>query len=421
MAKKQIVLNMTDKRKKKAKGDKGPTAVGKLIRELGALGGGAAGGYVGHSALGGLAGRQLGGMLSRWMGFGDYKIVQNSVMTKSSNSIPTMHKTGQTVVVRHREFLCTIVGSTDFTVQQQLSLNPGMSSTFPWLSKIATCFQEYRIKGAVFHYIPTSGTAVSSTNAALGSVMIQTSYRASDNPPSSKAEMLNEYCASEAVPSESFIHPIECSPKENPFSIHYVRNRAPPTGEPLLSYDLGTTFVATAGQQSVGNNLGDLYITYEIELKKPVLASPIMGPAYLLLRQSGRTDFATCFDGTRTIQGDLRFTAAGSAIAIKPRLGDQSLVCLVGTSSGTITTCPALSVVLTNGTLRSIWTTGNTTNGTQLLTPITAGGPISNYSASFVVAIDDPTEEVTIDFFNTIIAGNLGNFNLTVLALDTVH
>ncbi len=420
MAKKQVILNMTDKRKKKAKGDKGPTAVGKLIRELGAMGGSAAGSYVGHGALGGLAGRQLGGMLSRWMGFGDYKIMQNSIMTKSSNSIPSMHKTGQTVTVRHREFLCTIVGSEDFTVHHRLSLNPGMSSTFPWLSKIATNFQEYRIKGAVFHYIPTSGSAVSSTNAALGSVMIQTSYRASDNAPSSKAEMLNEFCATEAVPSETFIHPIECSPKENPFSVHYIRNRTPPTGEPLMSYDLGTTFVATAGQQAAGNNLGDLYITYEVELKKPVLASPVMGPAYLLLRQTSRTDFKDCFDGTRTVQGDIAFTAAGSAISITPRLGDQSLLCLIGTSSSTITACSALSVALTNGVLRSIWTTGATIDNAQLSAPIT-GGVLSNYAAGFVVAITDPTDPVIIDFYSTTITGLLGNFNLTVLSMDTIH
>jgi len=41
----------------------------------------------------------------------------------------------------------------------------------------------------------------------------------------------------------------------------------------ILFYDLGRTVVATSGQQADGNVIGDLWVTYEVELRKPVVYS----------------------------------------------------------------------------------------------------------------------------------------------------
>jgi outer membrane lipoprotein SlyB len=271
MAKKvrRVRVTVAKQRKKKE-----ITALGQVIRSLGSLGGGALGSLVGQAQGGASLGNSLGAALSRWLGAGDYKVSQNSLVQKAAASIPMMHNTGQTVVVRHKEFLATISGSSSFSVQHEFALNPGVSNTFPWLSTIANSFSEYTIKGLVFHYVPTSGMAVSSTNSALGSVMIQTTYRASDSPPSSKHEILNEYWSNEVVPSETMCHPLECDPKENPFQVHYVRAGEIPDGDTILMYDLGKTYVAVQGMQST-NVVGDLWVTYEVELKKPIISSNV--------------------------------------------------------------------------------------------------------------------------------------------------
>jgi membrane-bound metal-dependent hydrolase YbcI (DUF457 family) len=150
---------------------------------------------MGQAGLGGSAGHGLGAALSKWLGYGDYTVAKNSIVQRSSASIPVMHSANQSVVIRHREFVTSIQGSTAFTVQNQLVLNPGILETFPWLSGIADRFQEYKVLGLVYHYVPTSGT-FNGSSAALGSVMFQTTYRATDTAPTSKAEMLNEYWAS---------------------------------------------------------------------------------------------------------------------------------------------------------------------------------------------------------------------------------
>jgi len=253
------------------------TAIGRALRTLGGAAGTAVGGYFGNPLVGGTAGTGLAAALSKWLGQGDYTVSQNSLVTsmKASGSIPSMHQNDQSVVVRHKEYVTSVVSSTDFAIHAAYAINPGRASTFPWLNSLASNYQQYRIRGMVFHYVPTSGSAVSSTNNALGSVMMQTSYRASDSPPASKIELLNEYWSSEAMPSETFAHPIECNPNENPFNVQYVRDDftdLPANDSPLL-YDLGVTYVATQGMQQAGVTVGDIWVTYEIELKKPIISS----------------------------------------------------------------------------------------------------------------------------------------------------
>jgi len=254
------------------------SALGKAIRTLGMAAGGAAGGYMGNAAAGGAVGHSLGAALSRWLGAGDYTIGNNTVVRqsmKAAGSIPLMHTDQQSVIIKHKEFLGEVLSSGSFTVQQSFPLNPGVSSTFPWLANIAASFQEYRIRGLVFHYIPSSGAAISSTDASLGTVMLQTSYRSNDAAPASKVELLNEFWSNEVVPCDSMAHPVECDPKENPFNVQYVRTGGVPTGDSVLMYDLGQTHLAVSGCQTIGKRLGDLWVTYDIELKKPLLYSNV--------------------------------------------------------------------------------------------------------------------------------------------------
>lgn len=332
MAKKQVTIVLPKKKKKTASGvgrrqaeAKELTRLGAALRGLGAVGGSALGGLVGYGSAGGSLGRNLGATLSKWLGSGDYSVSSNSIINRMSpdGSVPAMHKNDQTIVVRHKEFIGEVTGSTSFAIKHTLNLNPGLPESFPWLSSIAGKFLEYRIKGMVFHFVPTSGTAISSSNAALGSVMIQTSYRANDSAPTSKIEMLNEYWSSEGRPCDEFCHPIECDPKENPYNLHYIRSGALPTSHDQLLYDMGTTYVATSGMQSADQVIGDLWVTYEVELKKPVVVSSVADAAQAFSMQitdsSGSITGTTLFNGTQVAGGGSlfgRITAAGNVLTI---------------------------------------------------------------------------------------------------------
>lgn len=272
----KVIVNMQKRSNRskpaKKKSNKQPGVVGQIIRSLGGIGGGALGGMVGQAGIGSSLGTSLGAALSKWLGAGDYTVQANSIL-RSSDSVPAMHKTNQSVVVRHREYICDVLGSQNFTVRKIFSLNPGLETTFPWLAQVAANYQEYTFKGVVFHYVPTSGDAISSTNNALGTISLVTNYRATDSAPSTKIEALNEYFSCDTRPCETLAHPIECDPRENPYNVQYVRHAAVPAGEDPKTYDLGTTYLMTSGMQADNITVGELWITYEVELRKPKAAN----------------------------------------------------------------------------------------------------------------------------------------------------
>ena len=187
-----------------------------------------------------------------------------------------------------------------------------MKVTFPWASSIARSFQQYRIKGMVYHYVPTSGS-IATASPSLGSVMLQTVYRATDAAPSSKVELLNEYWSSEVVPSDTLAHPIECNPMENPYNVQYVRSHDPPAGESRLLYDLGTTYLAVSGQQASNQVLGDLWVTYEIELLKPIITSDVItNDPFWAIHLDAPTEW---FNGTLTNnEGNLTIGNSGAKL-----------------------------------------------------------------------------------------------------------
>lgn len=388
--KSKIVVNLrTGKARRKRTTQNEVTRLGAALRGLGGLGGAALGGLIGQQTLGGSVGRDLGAAMSKWLGSGDYEVSTNSLVAKGGSSIPMMHKEGQSVIIRHKEFITEVRGSTSFTVQRSINLNPGMSASFPWLSAIASNFQEYRVRGMVFHYIPSSGTAVSGTNPALGTVMMQTSYRATDTVPTDKVELLNEYWSSESPPFESFIHPIECDPKENPYNVQYVRSGNVPSGDSILLYDLGTTHIATSGQLASGNVLGDLWCTYEVELKKPQIRSNVLAAAQYDSFSASAPTFAQPFAGTVSHVNNTFTTTVGTNSLTIPAY-------VYGTFS-------VQFVMTTSGLSGSFGSTLTFTNCTQVgclpdgsLTRVTASSSLVVFLTAFKKT--DTSQEAVINF-----------------------
>lgn len=228
--------------------------------------------------------RRVGEFIPKLLGFGDYmspafKVSSNSIMdAMTSNGPPNMQSTvNRSHIIRHREFLGDIISSEtagEFQIAKY-PLNPGLSRTFPWLSALAQNFEQYRINGMVWEFKSTSGDAVSNTNAALGTVIMATEYNAANQAPfSNKQQMENHEFASSCKPSWSMLHPIECKRSQTPVSELYVRlNDDIPDNADIRMYDLGNFYIATVGQQGTSVNLGELWVTYELEFFKPQLES----------------------------------------------------------------------------------------------------------------------------------------------------
>lgn len=222
------------------------------------------------SAIGHGATKALAGMIT---GFGDYRIGSNSLLTGGITPptiMNSMDKGG--VIIRHREYMGDVLPSTNFNINTY-SINPGLFSTFPWLSQVAANFEQYRFRGLIFEFKSLSSDAVLSTaaNTSLGSVIMATQYNALSTAFTDKKTMENYEFANSSKPSECFIHPIECKASQTPVSELYVRTGGVPTGADARLFDLGDFNLATVGMQGTTGVIGELWCTFEVEFYKSKL------------------------------------------------------------------------------------------------------------------------------------------------------
>jgi len=191
------------------------------------------------------------------------------------------------VHVKHREFLGVINSSIDF--QPTLyDINPGLSRLMPWCSAIANNFQQYKIQSMAFEFVSTSATAlVSGTNTALGQISIATQYDSLQPDFRNLNDMLNSQWATSTKISSDLLHPIESQRNQTTASPLYTRSgRAP--GD-LRLYDWGKTTIAVYGCQSTGDQIGQIWVSYDICFYKPI--------TYNLDGGNAETAFLTLVDG----------------------------------------------------------------------------------------------------------------------------
>jgi len=222
------------------------------------------------------------GSAMKIMGYGDYKVSKN-ILLDESNGPPEIVNRGKEFVVRHREYIMDIYsasgsanGVSPFNIQG-FAINPGQFNTFPWISQIATKFEQYRIEGIIFEYKSMYSDAVVTQNGALGNVVLATEYNSGQPAFVNKQQMENYEFAQSVKPSCSVIHPIECARKQSVLSELYVRGGSVPSGEDVKTYDFGDFYIATVGVPLGGAgaavNLGELWVSYQISFLKPKIAT----------------------------------------------------------------------------------------------------------------------------------------------------
>lgn len=189
------------------------------------------------------------------------------------------------VHIAHREYLGDINPSSDFRVTS-FPLNPGMSQTFPWLSQLASSYEEYYFKNLTFHFRSMSSSSILSlagSNTSLGTVILSTEYNAVLPKFTTKNQMENHQFAASVKPSQNVSHKIQCHPQHTPLNKLFVRNSPPESGTDKRLYDLGNFQIATQGmQQSISDtvnfSIGELWVSYDVCFMKPKISdTPISG------------------------------------------------------------------------------------------------------------------------------------------------
>lgn len=245
-----------------------------LVRDIikGIVGAGAplAGGMLGGPA-GAAMGSVAAGIFNSAIGNGDYTVNYNTLYN-AKDAVPNIQNgPNRSTIVRHREYIGDVIssGTTGAFSLASYPLNPGLVESFPWFAGVANNYDEWRPHGMIYTFKTASGSVT--TSQSLGTVIMATQYNVNDPVFTTKQQMENYQFGCSTVPSQSLMHPIECDPRQTTFGTMYNVRDGPAVGDKRL-YDIGTFQIATQGIPGSSVNLGELWLSFEIELLKPQMS-----------------------------------------------------------------------------------------------------------------------------------------------------
>jgi len=160
----------------------------------------------------------------------------------------------------HRELIGSVVGSTAFTIQYGLALNPGIATTFPWLAGQAVFWEQYRFHGLRFEYVTRCGSS------QAGSVIMTPDYDAEDTAPVTEANMSTYQDSVEDAPWKDIVTRLDPKAMHPMGPRKFIRDGN--TSGDIKTFDVGTFFLATVDCGGTPG-LGKLWVEYDVELFVP--------------------------------------------------------------------------------------------------------------------------------------------------------
>lgn len=367
---------------------------------IGTLIGGPPGALIG-GGLGHLAQK----LVKHFTGFGDYTIEVNSLMGERFSPPELINYSHRGVCMRHREYIGDIHASANFTLNAY-DINPGLSTTFPWLAGVANNYEQYMITGMIFEYKTLSADYTTAASAALGYVAMATQYNSLQPVFQDKVHLENYEFANSAKPSESFIHPIECKRALTPTDPLYVRTGPVENNADQRLYDLGKFQIATGGNSGTGV-LGELWCTYEVCFFKPKMVDAdddVLSAHWRIGAATAPSPLGT--GQTPDADNTLQLTFTPSTITFPATLSHGKFMCvynLVGASTAGIV---APIITATSGCALAVDWANHTINQFSSQNGVTAEGLI----VAFIVTITAASAVVTF--------GGAGTFPTGITSCD---
>lgn len=299
------------------------------VRDATSGAGAAAGGLLGAAAgpfgagigtsVGAGLGRQLGGLI---VGHGDYTVTKNSISNQGfivpeGTQIPSFKLGDNATRVHHREYCFDLVApaSPAGFSNNAYTITPSNQTLFPWLANLASNYQQYKLNGMVFEFRSTSSDITA--GGALGAVIFASDYNVIDVNFTSKVAMENSQYATSCKPSLSMMHAIECDPKLRPTEYLFTRAVATTTStfDPRF-YDFAKLQIATQGLPSApGTVLGEVWVTYDITLAKPILGINLISSLFGSTFPTGGLAPAAPFGTSRTVTNLPNYNITSNAIS----------------------------------------------------------------------------------------------------------
>jgi hypothetical protein len=227
-----------------------------------------------------------------------------SVQGGSRPNISSLQRNGDLRIrVRHREYVQDIVGSVVFA-NQQVNINPGLNTLFPWLSALAGLFESYQMNALKFQY------RTESPSTQAGKALLTVDWDVLDPSPTSKTQMLQERTKADGPAWENFDLICDLSDLLKFGVQRFVRSGLNPAGSDLKTYDIGMLNIASQGCTGAPT-IGELWVEYDVELMTPN-TTPL--PVSSHIASGSAVSNAAIFGTAPVVLGNLNVTATGSTL-----------------------------------------------------------------------------------------------------------
>lgn len=161
-------------------------------------------------------------------------------------------------IVTNREFIAEVTGNTVFSVAS-FTTQPGLATSFPWLSQIANTHQRYHVKKLVFTYVPLSATS------ERGRVILAFAIDPLDETPISKSELFQYPTSTESSVWAS--NKLVVNPMSRNDTLFTRAGAIVDTD--IKTYDFGKLFVGASNTANDTDKIGEIFVDYEVELLVP--------------------------------------------------------------------------------------------------------------------------------------------------------
>lgn len=164
-----------------------------------------------------------------------------------------------------------VSGSAKGFSVQSLDLNPGLESSFPWLSQVAANYEQYCMHQLIFTFV-SSVSSFETDTGVTGDILMLHQANEEDRVPQEAWMMKNTHGVVSGQVIDNLLCGIECDPaKTAGDDIKYVRYEGIDETKDKSKYDKGRLVIATANcpDQLAGNKIGELWCSYTVTLSIP--------------------------------------------------------------------------------------------------------------------------------------------------------
>jgi len=309
--------------------------------------------------------------------------------TRQKDAQINTSRSGQVRVV-HSELIKDVYSSIGFKAEQ-LPVNPGVPSTFPWLSSIAERFESYLFNSLRFKYMHQ----VSEFTEGNGKVLLAMDYDAADSLPLNKVQLASYQSEVSGAPYENIVMTCKKADLDKFGKQRYIRQGTLAANLDIKTYDVGNIIYAVQAQSVNDKDIGELWVEYDVTLYTPQLN---LDPVSAKVVGNNGVSKTAIFGTQPLISGALaiRVTGGGSTL-IFDRVGQY----IIGLSvNGTVLVDPNITGTATSALSSSAY---GVANGCLILQAI----------------VDQPGLTMSIDFLTsgtiTGAVAKIGQFQWTLL------